>query len=248
MITIIIDDRERDSGVIECLNQQSQEIEIRIERQRTGDYRILPGSFLSNSVLVERKTVDDFCVSLIDGRLFKQTRFLLAGSNHPLMIIEGTWRDRAIAVEYPAIQGALLTLALTFHLPLVYTSDPRDTAASLLTIARQKQNQYKEPRFHAGRTPKRLIRQKLHVLQALPGMGKQLAQTTLEHFGSVRAVFAADRTELQTVEGIGKKRAAQIIKVIATSTQTPESPRETNRTAKIIHNKQKMQNAGIEKS
>ncbi len=228
MITIIIDDRERDSGVIECLNQQSQEIRIKTERQKTGDYRIISGAALSDSVLIERKTVDDFCISLIDGRLFRQAYLLLAGSDHPLMIVEGSWKDRAVAVEYPAIQGALLTLAQAFHLPLVYTRDPRDTAAALILLARQKLNRCKENRLRPGRTPKRLVRQKLHVLQALPGVGKQLAQAMLEHFGSVRAVFAATQKELQTMEGIGAKRAARIIEVIATSIQPGKnSPKHT---------------------
>lgn len=212
MINIIIDDREHGSGVAEHLENYSSEATVECRRMKTGDYLIQPGS-----VMVERKTVDDLCVSIIDGRLFRQCRFLVAASDCPLLLIEGNLQERTVAVEDTALRGALLCLAQIFHLPAIYSRGPRDTAAALVQLGRQRMNRTNYQHWRSGRCPKNLIRQKLHVLQALPGVGPGLARKMLECLGSVRSVFSASQEELQSIEGIGSRRAARISEVIGAS-------------------------------
>jgi DNA excision repair protein ERCC-4 len=64
-VRIIGDDRERSAGVIEALGAMA-DIQLSIGRLSLGDYVV------ENGLLVERKTVADLALSILDGRLFRQ--------------------------------------------------------------------------------------------------------------------------------------------------------------------------------
>lgn len=49
------------------------------------------------------------------------------------------------------------------------------------------------------------------VVAGLPKVGAGLAQKLLEHFGSVRRVYTATKDELLEVEGIGERKASEIV-------------------------------------
>jgi len=59
------DDRELSAGVIEALGAMA-DVELSIERLSLGDYVV------ENGLLVERKTVHNLALSVVDGRLFRQ--------------------------------------------------------------------------------------------------------------------------------------------------------------------------------
>jgi len=69
LINIIADDREQKSEVIQMLSGK-EKVKLEIQRLSIGDYQV------DSRVLVERKTLKDFALSIIDGRLFKQMIFL----------------------------------------------------------------------------------------------------------------------------------------------------------------------------
>ena len=64
-ITVIVDDRERKSEVIQFLLEMKN-VSVGIKRLCLGDY------FVDNRLVFERKTLNDFALSIIDGRLFSQ--------------------------------------------------------------------------------------------------------------------------------------------------------------------------------
>jgi Fanconi anemia group M protein len=68
-INITADDREQKSEVIKSL-MGIEKVEVCIRRLSMGDYQV------EKRVIVERKTLKDFAVSIIDGRLFKQMIWL----------------------------------------------------------------------------------------------------------------------------------------------------------------------------
>jgi len=55
---------------------------------------------------------------------------------------------------------------------------------------------------------------KLHILCGLPHVGEVKAKSLMEHFGSVRTVMTASQKQLIKVDGIGKKIASDIVKVV----------------------------------
>ncbi|MFN3622019.1 MAG: helix-hairpin-helix domain-containing protein, partial [Nitrososphaerales archaeon] len=56
----------------------------------------------------------------------------------------------------------------------------------------------------------------IYAVSGLPGVGESLAIRLLTHFGSVRRVYLASKTELMRVEGIGKVKAEQITNLLDT--------------------------------
>ncbi len=209
MPTIIADDREAASGIVELLRENQPECEIVVGRLTVGDYQIGPDT------VVERKTVDDFCRSLIDGRLFRQTYRLAITVDAPILLVEGKWQNRASEIGDAAIRGALATLAQSFRLPILYSEDPAGSARLLLVLTRQRQRLDHATSGNCGRRPKRPHLQTLRLLQTLPGIGRHKARQLLEHFGSIRAVIAADRQSLQEVPGIGSETATRIEELVS---------------------------------
>ena len=63
-LRIIIDERERKSGIPKLL--QKIGINVEVKRLPLGDY------IVSHETVVERKSVSDFISSIFDGRLFDQ--------------------------------------------------------------------------------------------------------------------------------------------------------------------------------
>jgi ERCC4-type nuclease len=203
-VEIIADDREPETDVVDCLRCLDS-VSVRIERLRTGDY------LANRQILFERKTLPDFARSIVDGRLFKQM-MRLAGSNHvAVLILEGTGRSaEAIGVRREALQGALITVSVILHIPVLRSMAPDETARLIVYAARQVQSPGKAGYPRPGYRPKTRNSRRLYILQGLPGVGHERAARLLDKFGSVEAVMGASREELQTVAGIGQKTADRI--------------------------------------
>ncbi len=203
-VDIVADDRERASGVIAFLSS-IPEISVRIERLPAGDY------LADRRILFERKTMQDFAVSIVDGRLFKQMLVLAKSKFRSVLILEGGGKDaEGLGVRREALQGALVTISLIFNIPILRSTAPEETARLIVYAARQVQffshAVYRRP----GYRPKGKIGRQIYLLQGLPGVGHERALRLLEKFGSVEAVICAGRKELLTVEGVGAKTADRI--------------------------------------
>ena len=214
-INIIADDRERKSDVIESL-LEIENVEVDIRRLTTGDYQI------ENRVIVERKTLNDFAISIIDGRLFKQMIHLANSKSQGVLILEGTVGDSVeIGVAREAMQGALITVSLIIGIPVLRSKNPFETAKLIAFIARQIESITKSGVQRHGYQPKGLRYRQRYILQGLPKVGRERADRLLDRFGSVEAVISAGIDDLQTVDGIGKNIAEKI--KWAVSTRVPPS-------------------------
>ncbi len=91
-----------------------------------GDY-VLP-----SNVGVERKKAMDFISSIVDGRLFEQSRELLRAYDRAYIIIEGDlWRAiNRRDVHKHSVLGALSTL-IDVGIKVLYTPDEEGTAYAL---------------------------------------------------------------------------------------------------------------------
>jgi ERCC4-type nuclease len=208
-IHITADDRERKSEVIASLSQ-FENVDLKIRRLTMGDYRI------DNRLIVERKTLKDFAISIIDGRLFKQTMLMANSNRKGLLILEGAVSDTGeIGVTREAMQGALITVSLILGIPVLRSKDPSETAKLLAYTARQIDSINRGGMQRHGYRPKSKRKRQLFILQGLPGVGSERAERLLARFGSVEAAISAGSDELQTVEGIGKSIADKIRWVVS---------------------------------
>lgn len=209
MLHIHVDDRERNKVLLEKL-QSFEDVAITAVRLTTGDFQI------DHAVLVERKTASDFAASLLDGRLFIQAARLVRMPIRPAILLEGTASDwRGLGVSREAIQGALISLALIFDIPVLRATSPEESARLLHYTGIQLLRAHTNGQIPNRRLkPKRRSTRQRHILQSLPGVGPERAKRLLAHFGSVRECLNANQAELAAIEGIGADTAKTIIETV----------------------------------
>ena len=203
-INIIADDREQKSEVIPSLSR-IENVAVRIQRLSIGDYQI------DNRVVIERKTLKDFAISIIDGRLFRQM-IRLANSNFAgVLILEGTGKEIVESgVTREAMQGALITVSLVLGISVLRSANAFETAKLIVYVARQIESIASGGVHRYGCRPKDKRKQQIFILQGLPGVGPERADRLLDTFGSVESVISASSDQLQSVYGIGNNVADKI--------------------------------------
>jgi ERCC4-type nuclease len=190
------DHREQASIVPGLLSLRG--LDVRAAQLPVGDYLV------SDRVAIERKSASDFVSSVRDERLFEQVDRLRDAYPVAIVLVEGAvaWRDEIVRGVY----GSLLRRGASV-LPV---ADSADSAEWIALLAEQEARPAHQPRGFGRqqRDPDRLLE---HMLAQLPGISLASAQRLLVAFGSLPALAGADMCQLQTVEGIGAKRAAAII-------------------------------------
>jgi ERCC4-type nuclease len=206
---ILIDHREHADTLISCLTQEYG-ISVSRRQLKYGDYHIQPDT------VVERKTTRDFCLSIIDGRLFRQAFRLTQINENSLIIIEGEnfLVNDDISISINAIRGALISLAQTYRIPVLRTHNEADTAWHLSQLCIQRNRIGKNRGPLTGTCPKKLNGKKQYMLRTLPGIGTKMAKSLLEEFDTVSNVINASRKDLLRVPGLGTKTIDKIQRVI----------------------------------
>lgn len=206
LLVVFADTREGNSKVIRHLSEM--EIDVKVQAMAVGDYQV------SDEVVIERKTAKDFVDSIVDKRLFKQARSLMEEFKRPLIILEGDDLYNGM-INPNAIRGSIASIALDFGISIIPTRNAQDTAAMIKRIAIREQSGEKTPiQIRTDKKPVNLWEQQLFIIESLPNIGPVNAKNLLEHFGTVANIINASESQLQEVEGIGKKTAANIRKVV----------------------------------
>jgi Fanconi anemia group M protein len=206
-VVIIVDTREAGSRVVKELGRYDAKLDLKT--LEVGDF------VLSERVVVERKTSHDFSTSIIDGRLFSQAISLKSSYEKPLFLIEGgtLYMHRNIRPE--AVMGAVSSLLIDYDIPIIWTENPMETALLLFSMARREQLTGKRlPRIRSEKKPLSLQDVQKYIVAGLPYVDTVLAKRLLKAFGTIEKVFLAAERELQSVDGIGKKKSQRIREVI----------------------------------
>ena len=128
-----------------------------------------------------------------------------------VLILEGRAADAAnLKMTRESMQGALITVSLILGIPVLRSKDPGETAKLIVYVGRQLETIARGGIQRHGYRLKTRRRTQNYILQGLPGIGPEKAEKLLDRFGSVEAAISADRSELQTVEGIGSSIAKKI--------------------------------------
>jgi len=197
-IRIVVDDREKRSGLIEIL-AATQAVSVSTGRLLCGDYEV------GDNLLFERKTLTDLAASIKDGRIFRQGCRLAQSNKRGIIILEGTSRDLVSSnMRREALQGALVSLTVFLGIPLLRSRNLQETASLMLYTARQNRAIANGALPRHGIRPRGKRKTQLHILQGIPGIGPERACTLLNTFGSVEAALTASMEELLSIKGIGK--------------------------------------------
>ena len=219
-LRIIIDERERKSGIPELLKKVGVNIEIKT--LSIGDYIVAP------ETVVERKSIKDFMSSIFDGRLFDQCNRLKEHFQFPIILIEGDVDEIDEIVDNPLVfYGAMSSIAIDFKIPIIPTPNASHTAKLLVSMCSRK-DVTKGPFLKKIRKSNDIQRQQLSVLCSLPGVGEKLAIRLLEKFGTPLRALSATTSELSKVNGLGSARAKKIKSMLKNkSKHTKKSSQKT---------------------
>ena len=202
---VIVDERERDSGVPSILKALGLQVDYRV--LEIGDYVV------SADCAVERKAGRDFVKSLYSGRLFDQARRLRQFYARPVFVAEGDLQLLIGESAKPrAYWGALTTLAFQFGMTVFFTGNTRQTADLLCTLTKRSRLAHPPTGPWVQKKPKAIDVQKtqLSLVALLPAVGPKLAERMLLRFGSARKALSASIAELCTVKGLGRAKAEKI--------------------------------------
>ncbi len=205
-VLIFADNREVASGIIDYFAQYECEVEKKM--LACGDY------ILSDRIVVEKKTLQDFIKSIMDKRLFSQLKQMKENFDKPVLIIEGEGSLYGY-LNPNVIRGALAAVAIDLEIPIIWTKDPADTAGILYWMARREQMDERRPvSLINKKTPETMEEQQEFLISSLPNISLVRAKELLKYFKNPENVFKASEDDLKKVKGIGEKIARNIRKVL----------------------------------
>lgn len=194
-IKIIIDNREKNSLVPSYLVKLGAEIEF--AHLEIGDY-------VTKGTIIERKTISDLKSSIINKRIIEQIKQLKLQNTSSLLLIEGIAEYDIYegGIHENALRGFLLSTALEYQMPLIFTQDAEDTAKYLYVLAkRQEKNQ--PISILTKRKPSSIDEQKQFILESFQGIGPSTALKLINEFKSLNKIFNAKKSNLEKI--LGKK-------------------------------------------
>ena len=170
---------------------------------------------LSDRIVVERKDVEDFASSIIDGRLFQQAVKLKEAYAKPIFVVEGEALLGSGRVRPEAMMGAYASILIDYGIPIVWAQKPSEAAQLMFAIARREQTQDKrKPRIMTAAKPSTLENQQEFIVASLPNIDNARARKLLSSFQTVERIFQASEEELMSVTGIGEKISEEIRRVL----------------------------------
>jgi ERCC4-related helicase len=207
-ISIFIDTRERRSKTFEYL--QKKEANIIIKQMDIGDYQV------GEETIIERKTANDFINSIINARLFSQA-IKLSVFEKPVFLIEG---DLELELENRGINKAVVygtkfSLMFDYKIPILFAKDSFEASEIIYALAKREQLRKEKPiSLRRLKKEENLNFMQQYIIEGLPYVGPKLATRMLEKFKTVKSIFNSELERFEKIEGIGKKKAEKIFKVL----------------------------------
>ncbi|MDD5133273.1 MAG: ERCC4 domain-containing protein [Candidatus Nanoarchaeia archaeon] len=203
----LADNRER--KVIQVLHKRKLKFE---EKQ------LVSADFIIGNIGIERKTQNDFLNSIMNKRLIDQLISLKDNFEIPILIIEGEENLYEMRNFHPnAIRGMLVSIAIVYQIPIIYTRNINDTVSVIEVLLNQLERGIKPIGLLRKRKPLTLKEQQELIVECFPGIGPTIAKNILKEFGSIKSFFNCKEEELLKVEKVGDKKAQEILKVINSS-------------------------------
>jgi ERCC4-type nuclease len=207
---IVISARLRDNPVTRSLDELGTSISF--ISLRRGEF------VLAGRIGVRYLTRASFIQGLKDRSIYRDLAEMKRQYAEPVMIVEGE-PGRESDRDAADLQNAQIYVSVDNRIPILTTRNEEETAHLLFlmaarfgsnaneTVAALSADETNAPAAEAPTEPIDPVRR---ILLSLPDVTPVLAETLLEHFGSLAALFAANLKQLKTVEGLGPKRAKRI--------------------------------------
>ncbi len=190
-IEIAVDYREKNSLVASHL--MSQGIKVKFQHLHVADY-------LLGNIAIERKSISDLKSSIINKRINSQLIELKQYSK-PLLLVEGIDREDLYEgiINENALRGFLLSVALEYQVPIIFTQSEEDSARYIAILAKKKENQV--PALRASKITLTEEQRLQYILEGFPRIGPISAKKLLGKFKTIKNIANANEEELREVLG-----------------------------------------------
>jgi Fanconi anemia group M protein len=182
---ILVDIHEKNSLVPSFLSKNN--ITYEFQPLKIGDYII-------SNIVIERKTLSDLKSSIITKRIFDQLKNL---KQYPKCFLLIETNEQEID---NVSKGFILSSALNYKIPIIFSKNEQDTAGYLSLLAKKKE---KESISLRAKIPMNENEQKQFILEGFPGIGPATAKNLLKEFKTIRAIINATKERLEKI--LGKK-------------------------------------------
>ena len=188
---IVVDNREKNSLVVSEL--MSLGCDVRFEQLDVGDYIV-------KGVVIERKTISDLKGSIVNKRIIGQL-LELKQYDKCFLLVEGVLDEDMYSggIHENAFRGFLLSVALEYNVPLIFTHNSKDTARYIDVLARRTGKV--DTSLRASKIFMDEEEQVLFILEGFPNVGRVKAKKLLEKFGSLERIFDGKVEELEEILG-----------------------------------------------
>lgn len=213
-IVILVDTRETSSNVPKLLKEFS--VILKPQELPVGDYVV------SERVIIERKEINDFVNSIMDGRLFSRKitgedsqLSRLSNAKIGILLIEGSFEKISRNINIASVIGAISSIIIDFKISILFTSNEKETASFIYNLARKEQIEKKIPLSLPTVTKKDQNPNEIQefILSSIPGINLTKAKTLLNHFGSLSNLITCNSEQIQELPGFGKTLADRIITI-----------------------------------
>ena len=159
----------------------------------------------------------EFLSSIFNQRIFRQLGELSESYECPVLILEGN--PELLFLESRTnpnvIRGVLSSIAVDFRIPIIWTQNPKETAAQVFWMANREQVLGKrEVQIRSKRRAPDLARQQEFLVAGLPGISNTRAKALLKRFKTPEKVFRATEKNLLKLDGFGEKRIKTMKRVL----------------------------------
>ncbi len=206
--SIVIDQRERRSGIQDILRDWG--IQISIETLQIADFVI------SDKCAVELKRSADFTASLFDreGRLFKQAMNLSNAYERPIWIVEGSVPTLPNNVN--SVLGCFLSLSLDYGIHVLFSANILETARYLRLLCKREWEEIRgRINIYRPKKPKDSIQKmQLYLVSSFPNWSGETAKNALLLAKTPRNLFTFTPEDLKKISGVGQKRIEEFMKIM----------------------------------
>jgi ERCC4-type nuclease len=185
------------------------------------------GTMMEGGLVIERKSIRDLEASVLDGRYRDQRARILSfcqeHKTHPLYVLEGSLSSSTGRLEKKAIMKIIHRLVFHYQIPVLQTASVQETAELVTTLIEQ----WKEDPASLQRTTELIkITDGIHVqkkanasdpkqfaiacLAQCPGVSIKMADTLIQHFGSLHAVIQAPVKDIEHVK-VGARKVGPAV-------------------------------------
>lgn len=196
----------------------------------------------AGTIGIQRKAFpSDFLASFRDGRLStsltnlsKLNRRILLLEGSPRWdfngLLEGDSRDRGFSTfSLSQLRGITWSAFSELGVETHWTRDPTDTVQYVRDLCRWADKSHHDSVFRRpGAQRPEWVRQwsardsQRWILQGFEGIGPQMADKILDHFGTLPLEWTATEAELARVPGIGPGRVAKLTRIVRAQPEIEE--------------------------